>query len=170
MIGMTRLEAMAVLTASLTACSTTANITLRDGSSLEAEIVDSDPNFLHVESDDYGPGVVDRRMVDDIDHPGNVAATLGTIAVGAGTIVTLMGVVLAADCGGQMCGFIHLFTTIPGAVTAGLGLPPMIWGFAVWGSSVSAADGSDPPRLRHDPHASEGPHAEIPPMGLSVAF
>jgi len=61
------------------ACSTTATISRTDGFTYEADILDSDANSLRVR-DTYGREfLIPSGYVADIDHPGNLHFTFGSI-------------------------------------------------------------------------------------------
>ena len=66
---------------------TTATIRVRApaASPLEAKIVSSDVNSLHLEDDDGNPFQLGRDQVFDVDHPGNVLAWLSVPNLWLGT-------------------------------------------------------------------------------------
>jgi hypothetical protein len=68
-------------------CSTTATIERRDGPPTEGRIERSDQGALYVSDGDGRIMRIERRQVEDIDHPGNIAFTVGafltTMLVGA---------------------------------------------------------------------------------------
>ncbi len=160
---MRRIMATFACAAALTGCSHQATLTLHDGGSVDAEIVGSDPYYLYVKSDTHGPLMVHRGAVKDVDHPGNVAATLGTLGFAAGLMGVILGAAVTAECS-EFCGVLPFFIIVPSASLTALSVPAAIWGYAAWGGSVSAAEGQPPPRL-----GAPRP-AAIPPLGLSVAF
>jgi hypothetical protein len=61
------------------ACSLTATIERRDGPPTEGRIDQSDRNTLHLVDGDGRTMALDRRQVADIDHPGNIALTVGAV-------------------------------------------------------------------------------------------
>jgi hypothetical protein len=67
---------------SLAGCSTTATIHRVNGPAYEATILESDPTSLDVRGDDGRPYRVPRQQVSEIDHPGNVLATVGAALAG----------------------------------------------------------------------------------------
>ena len=67
---------------SLAGCSTTATIHRVNGPAYEATILRSDPTSLEIQGDDGRPYRVPREQVSDIDHPGNVLATVGAVLMG----------------------------------------------------------------------------------------
>ena len=79
-----RLAAWSVAIA-LAGCSTTATIHRVNGPAYEAKILRSDPTSLVVQGDDGRPYRVPCQQVSDIDHPGNVMATVRCAASGSAT-------------------------------------------------------------------------------------
>jgi hypothetical protein len=73
---------------SLAGCSTTATIHRVNGPAYEAKIVQSDSTSLDVLGDDGQPYRVPREQVSEIDHPGNVLATIGAALVGFAGLIT----------------------------------------------------------------------------------
>ncbi|HRI66881.1 MAG TPA: hypothetical protein PK156_21690 [Polyangium sp.] len=117
-------------TAFVTGCGTTATITRAGASPIEAKIVGSDERAIFL--DTHGSTIpVDRDEITDIDHPGNVAATIGGIVTAYGIANIVMG---ASDCerkGGATC--------VGMVLPAGIGAPIMITGLVNWIQSVNAA-------------------------------
>jgi hypothetical protein len=72
---------------SLAGCSSTATIHRVNGPAYEAKILRSDPTSLDVLGDDGRPYRVSREQVSDIDHPGNVLATVGAVLVGVAGLI-----------------------------------------------------------------------------------
>jgi len=111
-------------------CGTTATISRINEPEIEGTIVSSDDGILSVETR-AGNAAIPQRSVTDIDHPGNVAATIGTLLTGYGVANIAIG---ASNCergGAAYCLGVFLPATI--------GLPLMAWGFTTWGKSVYAA-------------------------------
>ncbi len=162
---MQRILVVSALAAGLWACSTQATLTLRDGSRVEAEIVGSDADGLYVTNDEEGARRIARADVDDIHHPGPIAAGVGTMVFAGGLPLMILGIVEEATCA-EWCVYPILIKVVPGGTLAAIGLPTAIWGFVTYGGSVSAADGDTPP-----PDATRwSDRARLPPLGLSVDF
>lgn len=126
-------------------CGTMATVSTRSGHTAEAEIVSSDEENIHVQYGNRGGrDTIPRASVTDIDHPGNVAATIGTLVTAYGVANIAVG---APECdrqGPAYCTGVFL--------PAAIGLPIMAWGFYTYFSSVSAA--SSGPRVAVLPTAS----------------
>jgi hypothetical protein len=114
----------------LTGCGTTATITRRDGGSIDAKIIGGDRDNIYVDGQGYS--VIPRSEVEDIDHPGNVAATIGGVVTGYGIANIAIGVPNCEKMGPAYC--VGVFT--PAAV----GLPIMLWGIGTYAGSVMALD------------------------------
>ncbi|HMY20588.1 MAG TPA: hypothetical protein PKA58_29890, partial [Polyangium sp.] len=71
-------------TALITGCGHTATITRANAPDLEGEIQASDSQSIYVKTEGGTTMSVSRDMITDIDHPGNVAATIGGIVTGYG--------------------------------------------------------------------------------------
>ncbi|MDC0746716.1 hypothetical protein [Polyangium mundeleinium] len=116
-------------------CSTTATISRINEPDIEGKIISADDGILMVETR-AGHDSIPLLSVTDIDHPGNVAATIGTLLTGYGVANIIVG---APDCergGAAYCLGVFLPATI--------GLPLMIWGFTTWGKSQYAATPRSP--------------------------
>lgn len=70
-----------LLTVALTGCGTTATIQTFDGRVYDGRISGHDGGRIFINGTS-----VEREAVTDIDHPGNVAAVLGTIVAGIGAL------------------------------------------------------------------------------------
>jgi hypothetical protein len=113
-----------------TGCGTTATITRPGLPEVEAKIQASDSQNIYVENA-AGTTTIDRQSITDIDHPGNVAATIGAIVTGYGIANIALG---APDCdrgGAAYCFGVFL--------PAAIGAPIMGWGIATWLKSVQSA-------------------------------
>lgn len=119
------------LAATTMGCGTMATISTRDGHTIEAEIVGSDSEDIHVNYGNRGGAdVIHRARVSDIDHPGNVAATIGTLVTAYGVANIAVGLPECDRQGAAYCTGVFL--------PAAIGLPIMVWGFYTYFSSVSA--------------------------------
>ena len=128
------------------------------------------PTFFTSTGDAYGRGAIRRDAVADVDHPGNVAATLGTVFTVVGLAVMGAGFAQVSSCAGEdFCGFAHAFVTIPGATIAALGVGPMIYGYVVWGGSVVRADHHGRPNPFGPPLAGGGQPTSGPTQ-LTIRF
>lgn len=123
-----------LLLAALAGCSRSAQIERTDGTTVEGRILGGDHATLEVETDD-GIVRVDRAVITDIDHPGNVWLTLALIPTAIGTAFVIGG--LTASGGDGLIGDTGAFFMLFGAPYLVLGLPPLIWGASTWGSSRS---------------------------------
>jgi hypothetical protein len=119
----------------LMGCGTTATITRINEPEIEGKIVSADDGMLQVETR-AGNHSIPLQNVTDIDHPGNVAATIGTLLTGYGVANIALGAPNCERGGAAYCLGVFLPATI--------GLPLMAWGFATWGKSVSAASPRSP--------------------------
>ena len=122
------------VTAFVMGCGTTATITRAEAPQVEGKIMASDSQNVHIQTGaDVMP--IARRSITDIDHPGNVAATIGAIVTGYGIANIAMN---ASDCdhgGAAYCTGVFL--------PAAIGTPIMIWGIATWAQSVKSAHKSN---------------------------
>jgi hypothetical protein len=119
---------------SLAGCSTTATIHRVSGPAYEAKILQSDATSLDVQGDDGRPYRVPREQVSDIDHPGNVLATVGAALLG---FAGLISYVAATENGG---GPSSRDTAITVGVVYGLpGLLMAVAGGSIWLSSKDKA-------------------------------
>ncbi len=124
------------LAAFATGCGTTATITRRSEPPLEAKITRHDTRKVYVETFAGGGEVgIPRQDVVDIDHPGNVAATIGGVLSGYGVANIIVGARQCDTQGAAYCTGVFL--------PAALGVPLLIYGVSMWGSSVDAAGNAD---------------------------
>jgi hypothetical protein len=138
------------LAAFVTGCGTTAIITKKDGTLLEGTIRASDSDQIYLDTPEAGG--IPRQSIQDIDHPGNVAATIGGVLAGYG----IANIVIGAPqyCTGYQssaagCTGVFLPATIGGSL--------LVYGLLTWSSSVSTAakkDDSTARRLTVVPVAS----------------
>ena len=123
------------------ACSTTATVITRDGKRDETRIVGGDREVLLLQNDYGVEKIVRRTEVKDIDHPGNVVATIGGIIGGT---YGLSLIAVGAICGtsgasrGSAC---PLMYGVLGATTA-LGAGMFVWGMWAWLTSKNAVSDS----------------------------
>ena len=121
-------------------CSTKATIYLKDGTSIEGEIKQSDRLAIYVKSNDSDRVVpIYRGSIKEIDHPGNVGAIIGTSLVLTGLTAVTLGIVNAVECDGGLCGIGTAILTVPGIVIAFPSTIAAIWGWSTWAGSRSAA-------------------------------
>lgn len=111
-------------------CGTTATITRPGTSPVEAKIMASDSQNIYVENAG-GTTTIARDSITDIDHPGNVAATIGAIVTGYGIANIATGAPNCEREGAAYCTGVFL--------PALIGAPIMAWGIATYASSVSSA-------------------------------
>jgi hypothetical protein len=129
-----------------TICSCTATISQRDGSYRDTYILRSDAEYLHVQDRDGSESDVRRTDIADIDHPGNVIATLGLVAAAV---------------------FLPLAATAHGDAAAscfGIGVGSGILGSGMWlkyYNSKRAANNFTPRRVSPTPKA-EALHQKLP--------
>ena len=116
-----------LLLVALVGSGSVARITMRDSSSVEGEIVASSNHYVSVETDE-GDEDVPRQEIRDIDHPGNVAATIGGILMGFGALNIAVGFSQCDKRGVAFC--IGVMTP----EVFGLGL--FVYGFKIWRTSV----------------------------------
>jgi hypothetical protein len=134
--GMVRMLLAALLLISMAGCGSVATIKLRDSSSIEGEIVGSSNQVVSVETND-GQEQVPRQEISDIDHPGNVALTLGVLLMGYGAVNIALGAPKCGEKGAAFCTGVFL----PAAV----GIPLFGYGWRIWRTSVLDAR---PPRTK----------------------
>jgi hypothetical protein len=113
-------------------CATTATVS-HDGVNSEVKIEGSTPSSLNVSSEESGRSTINKDGITDIDHPGNVHATIGAALVAYGILNIAVGYSKCDEKGAAFC--TGVFT--PAAV--GLGM--FTWGMAVWYRSSQAAGG-----------------------------
>lgn len=115
-----------------TGCGSTAIIARRDGLQSEGKITGSNKNNVYVEGENGGVRGISRANIEDIDHPGNVAAGIGAAVTAYGIANIAVGA--PQYCDGQAylsCAGVFLPAAIGGALIA--------YGGAVWQRSVEAA-------------------------------
>jgi hypothetical protein len=118
---------------SLGGCSTTATIHRANGPAYEAKILRSDPTSLDVQGDDERPYRVPCEQVSEIDHPGNVIATVGAALMGIAGLAA-WSIATERSQADRRDGVI--------AVSIGYGLPGLlmaVYGGSVWYSSKNKA-------------------------------
>ncbi|HXJ19889.1 MAG TPA: hypothetical protein VMT03_06605 [Polyangia bacterium] len=134
MMTLSRRAALAATLALASAgCGTTATITKKDGQRYQLEIVRSTPTELIVATRG-GERPIPRDQVQDIDHPGNVAIAVGSVALLVGA-VNLLGW-RRCEPGGptDFC-----MGWAAGGGLVGLGVGMIGWGGYVWKRSTTAA-------------------------------
>jgi hypothetical protein len=114
----------------LTGCGTTATITRANAPAIDAKIVRSDKDEVYVETTSGEAMTVPRGEIKDVDHPGNVAATIGALVTAYGVANVAVGLSECDHQGAAYCA--GVFTPVS------IGLPVMLWGLVTYGSSVSA--------------------------------
>ena len=158
--------ALVLLTTWASGCGTTATIETRSYT-YEGEIIGRDPRSVII-VDERGKRVaVDRDDIKDIDHPGNVAATIGVILVAYGLVNIAVG---ASKCSSKEAAWCFGVYS-----PAAIGLGMSIYGFATYGESVWALDKQADPRphlsrLRLTPVPLVGQGSVGPGLSLSGAF
>lgn len=118
------------LAAFITGCGTTATISRVGSRPIEAKIAGSDARAVYIETDGVQSPVA-RDEISDIDHPGNVAATIGTIVTGYGIANIAVGAENCEREGAAYCTGVFL--------PAAIGAPIMLWGIVTWAGSMSNA-------------------------------
>lgn len=113
-------------------CGTRAKISRVSSLPVEGKIVRSDANSIYVATHE-GETPIPRSEVTKIDHPGNVAATIGVILSAYGVLNIMTGLPQCEEQGGAFCTGVFL----PAAVGVGL----MASGFSRWRRSRNAAAG-----------------------------
>jgi hypothetical protein len=97
--------------------------------------------------------VVDRSKIADIDHPGNVAAIIGTTLTVASFVTITIGAYrmdTIDPCSGCDCGpvdVIGLLMTLVGVAVAIPSIMTTTWGWTTWSRSVSAAAPPEEPAV-----------------------
>lgn len=112
-------------------CGSMATITKRNGIRVDAKIIDSDMRAVHIKTPKgYDQVGISREDIADIDHPGNVAATIGGLLTAYGIYNVKVGLPEcngSAECTGVL---------LPVAI----GAPLLIYGVTTWAISVAAAN------------------------------
>ncbi len=114
----------------LTGCGTSATITRRSGTAIDAKIVAGDEKNVHVEVANGYSQAIPREDIADIDHPGNVAAVIGGIVTAYGVANIAVG---APECDRQ--GPAYCIGVVTPAIIGG---SIMLWGIATYTGSVMA--------------------------------
>jgi hypothetical protein len=116
----------------LTGCGNSATITRRMASPVDARIIGGDTENLYVELPGGRTETIPKREVVDIDHPGNVAATIGGV-VGVYGIANIAVGLPDCDKGGPaFCMGVFLPATI--------GVSLIVYGLGTHSGSVSAVN------------------------------
>jgi hypothetical protein len=110
-------------------CGTEAVIRKTNGADLVAKIKSGTKDSVLIQTHD-GVKAIPRSEITDIDHPGNVAATIGTILLVYGALNIAVGLPECEKQGDAFC--VGVFTPLAVAV------PLSIYGYWVWGSSRGA--------------------------------
>lgn len=119
----------------LSACSTTATITRLSGPPVEGDIVGGSRNSIVVTDDNGFRHAIPRSDIRDIDHPGNVHATVGGAVLAYGVLNIAVGLPECerrTDNQGAFC--VGIFT--PAVLGAGM----ILWGLLTHAGSVNAAE------------------------------
>ncbi len=155
----------------LSACSHQANITTTSGL-VEGTIIRSDAEAIYVERSEYQPlTLIKRTDIVDIDHPGNVVATIGAVLAGTHVFIIAIGAVLVASAGNDDYNqFIAAQTLAQGVIVTTVGGGMLWWGYDAWSGSVDAVEGSvDGSRVLVSPTMLLGAQGQ-PRAGLGVSF
>jgi hypothetical protein len=126
-----------VCAAGTAACSTTASIRRSNGLEDEATIVGRTRTMLVIKNGEH-ERQIPYHEVEDIDHPGNVHAVVGTLLLAYGVLNIAVGAPHCKERGPGFC--VGVF--VPAAVGAGM----TGWGLTVWSRSRSAAAEGEPSR------------------------
>ncbi|SRR5690606_27177306 len=150
----------------LVACGSSATLTHRNGALTEAKITGGSPEAIIVESDAGLSYAIPRSDIHEIDHPGNVAATIGGAVLGYG----LLNIGLALDecqkderfeSGAEQAGFC---TGVFSPAVVGLGL--LIYGLYTHHRSTSAVDDTSFPSASAARLAPPGDYQPPPDWAL----
>jgi hypothetical protein len=115
----------------LTGCGTSATITRRSGTAIDAEIISSDEENVYVRSAS-GTQPIPRREIADVDHPGNVAAVIGGVVAVYGAANIAVGAPQCDEGGPAYCVGVFTPAVIGGSI--------FIWGLATYDGSVKALE------------------------------
>lgn len=130
-----------LLVSALAGCSTSAIIQRTDGTTVEGPIVGGDHAVLLV-ADGAETLRIERSTIVDIDHPGNVALTLGVIAT-AFTSLPFIGAMSSLTRDTRPSDW------IPGLSLFGIfgswAIPTIVWGATTWQESTLRARPGPPP-------------------------
>jgi hypothetical protein len=116
-----------------TACGSSADIVLRDQTIVSGTIVSSDKEAVYIDAP-RGENAISRDRIQDIDHPGNGAGTVGVLLTVYGILNIWVGASKCDEKGSAFC--VGVFTP------ATVGVSLMAWGFATYAKSVSASHAS----------------------------
>jgi hypothetical protein len=116
----------------LTGCGNSATITRRTASPVDAKIIGGDRENLYVELPGGTTDTIAKRDVVDIDHPGNVAATIGAVVGAYGVANIAVGMPECDKQGPAYCMGVFLPATI--------GLSLITYGLGTYIGSTSAVD------------------------------
>ncbi len=144
------------------ACSHSATITRRGAMPVEALILRSDDEFIYVKHPYITqPEAIRRDAILDIDHPGNVIATIGGIYGGMYSLILLMfwAAPQEGDASKQELTAFLGPIALSGFVMAG-------WGLYAWGGSVLATQPARPavslmPSLQRDARGATTPSLHL---------
>jgi hypothetical protein len=135
-----------VVTLASMGCSTNATIFTRGSEVVEAEILGGDATSLHVLRDDGQEQDILREDVQNIDHPGKVAAVLGTLVSIGGIILVINGAVGSdpddSDTAGDALfeSFGEILSFVSGMAVLAVYVPVALWGYTTWSDSAEAAE------------------------------
>lgn len=152
----------ALLAPALVACSSAATLYRRDAPPVEGRIVHTDRAGVIVATDD-GLLIVPREAITDIDHPGNVALTIGALTVGV-SAVAIVGALDAHEQGERTgkpdYGTGAALVLSEGVILMVAGLLPLLWGASTYvGSTRRAGRAAEPSVSVH-----------VAPTGVLVRF
>jgi hypothetical protein len=114
----------------LSGCGTSATVRLNNGRTVQGAIVAGDQSAIYLDVGDDEGVTVPRRVIRDVDHPGNGAATVGVILLAYGVANIAVGLPQCDKNGATFCAGVFL--------PAGLGLALATYGLTVWGGSRKA--------------------------------
>jgi hypothetical protein len=116
----------------LTGCGNSATITRHTASPVDAKIIGGDRETLYVELPGGRKEAIPKREVVDIDHPGNVAATIGGIVGVYGAANIVVGMPECDRQGPAYCMGVFL--------PAAIGISLFAYGLGTYSGSMSAMD------------------------------
>lgn len=117
-----------------TGCGSTAIIARRDGLQSEGKIMGSNKNNVYVEGQNGGVQGISRANIEDIDHPGNVEATIGGFMTAYGLANIFVFGAPGDSCRRSAVDCVGVF--MPWVA----GMSVMAHGLTIWKRSVNAAD------------------------------
>jgi hypothetical protein len=142
----------------LAGCGSSALISTKRGYFLEGRISGGDSNSVFVESQRAdSPIAIPRSEIADIDHPGNVAATIGGILGGYGVANSVVAVPTCEQAVAykEAC---YVGTLLPLAVA----IPMFIYGLVTWQRSRSAAEEMVEERPFEPAHSAQPAYPLLP--------